>query len=294
MLFRTSNPIVNGWYADPEARFYEGRYWIYVTQSHTEYERQMNIDVFSSKDGLSWDKYENIIHMDDFSWIWRAVWAPTIIEKSGKYYLIFAANDIQNDEEVGGLAVAVSERPQGPFRKHMETPLVDRFINGAQPIDAHLFKDDDGTIYLYYGGWKHCNVAIMNNTMDGFLPLEDGSRFREITPEGYVEGPCMLKRNGIYHFMWSEGGWTNGTYHVCSGICPTPISRPGVKHTVLEAQDDLADGPGHHGYLNIPGTDQWKIVYHRRIVGDKEPGHRVLCIDDMLFEGDSLLPVKMS
>lgn len=287
------NPIVNGYYADPEARFYEGRYYIYVTQSFTSYTDQMNINCFSSADLINWEKHENIIDMSGYPYIHRAVWAPTAIEKNGKYYLIFASNDIQSDDEIGGLEIAVSDSPAGPFRNLTGKTLVDRFINKAQPIDAHLFKDDDGTVYLYYGGWKHCNVAVMNDDMTGFVPFADGTVFKEITPENYTEGPCMLKRNGVYHFMWSEGCWKDGTYHICtsSSLSPTDINPNGK--VILESSE-IANGPGHHGYINIDGTDEWLIVYHRRIIGDLEPGHRVLCIDKLGFDGDSMLSVTMT
>ena len=288
------NPIVNGWYADPEARFYEGKYYIYVTRSFTKYEDQMNIDAFSSADLIHWEKHESIIDMSGYPYVHRAVWAPTIIEKNGKYYLMFATNDIHVDDEGGGLEIAVSDSPAGPFVNLLGTSLISKIIYGAQPIDAHLFKDDDGTIYLYYGGWGHCNMAIMNETMDGFVPFEDGEIFRSITPDGYVEGPCMMKRNGVYHFMWSEGGWTNGTYHVASShsLSPTDICKTGK--TVLSSSE-IANGPGHHGYLHVEGTeDDWLIVYHRRIIGDLEAGHRMLCIDRMTFDGDEIVPVVMT
>ena len=287
------NPIVNGYYADPEARFYEGKYYIYVTQSFTSYTDQMNINAFSSSDLIHWGKHENIIDMSGFGYIYRAVWAPTAIERGGKYYLIFASNDIQSDDETGGLEIAVSSSPSGPFRSLLGKPLIDRFINNAQPIDAHLFKDDDGTVYLYYGGWRHCNVAVMNEDMTGFVPFEDGTVFKEITPDNYTEGPCMLKRNGVYHFMWSEGCWKDGTYHICESRSdsPTDICKKG--RVILESSE-IANGPGHHGYININGTDDWKIVYHRRIIGDLEPGHRILCIDKLNFDGDDILPVVMT
>ena len=287
------NPIVQGYYADPEARFYEGRYYIYVTRSATNFSDSMNLDAFSSEDLVHWKKHESIIDMKGFPYIHQAVWAPTIIEQGGRYYLIFASNDIHSDQEIGGLEIAVSNSPAGPFVNYLGKPLVDRFINGAQPIDAHLFKDDDGTVYLYYGGWSHCNVAVMNQEMNGFVPFDDGSVFKEITPENYVEGPCMLKRNGVYHFMWSEGDWTTGTYHVCTSHStdPTQIERKGK--VVLESSE-LADGPGHHGYLQLGDTDQWLIVYHRRIIGDTEPGHRFLCIDKLRFSGDEIEPVEMT
>ena len=79
------NPIVQGYYADPEARFYEGKYWIYVTQSKA-FKDQKNLTAFSSEDMVHWERHDDIIDMNDFPWIWGAVWAPTIIEKKGKYY----------------------------------------------------------------------------------------------------------------------------------------------------------------------------------------------------------------
>ena len=55
------NPIVSGYYADPEARFYEGKYWIYVTRSDTDYTKQMNLDAFSSEDLIHWEKASRFI-----------------------------------------------------------------------------------------------------------------------------------------------------------------------------------------------------------------------------------------
>lgn len=287
------NPIVEGYYADPEARYYEGKYYIYVTRSITNYDDQLNLDAFSSSDLIHWEKHEGIIDMSGYPYVHRAVWAPTIIEKNGKYYLIFASNDIQNNDQIGGLEIAVSDSPVGPFVNHTGKSLVDRFINYAQPIDAHLFKDDDGTIYLYYGGWQHCNLAIMNEEMNGFVPHEDGTIFKLVTPENYVEGPCMLKRNGVYHFMWSEGDWVNGTYHVCTSHGTNPLEINPKGKVILESAE-IADGPGHNGFINIEGTDDWLIVYHRRIIGDREAGHRILCIDKLNFDGDEIVPIVMT
>lgn len=33
MAAQAANPIVPGWYADPEIRIFDGRYWIYPTYS---------------------------------------------------------------------------------------------------------------------------------------------------------------------------------------------------------------------------------------------------------------------
>ena len=53
--------------------------------------------------------------------------------------------------------------------------------------------------------------------------FEDGTLYKEVTPEKYVEGPFMLKRNGKYYFMWSEGGWTGPDYCVAYAIADSPF-----------------------------------------------------------------------
>lgn len=289
---KLTNPIVNGWYADPEARKFGSRYYIFVTGS----EIRNNLDGFSSEDLIHWTKHVGIVAMEEFPHVHKCVWAPTMIEKDGKYYLIFASNDIHSDDEPGGLEIAVSDRPEGPYHAFIEGSLVDRFHNGAQPIDAHLFKDDDGTVYLYYGGWRHCNVCRMKDDMTGIAPLEDGSDeyFREITPGDYVEAPCMIRDGGKYYFMWSAGSWTNGTYHVNYAVSDSPIGGWTGATAVLEAQEGIADGPGHHGFLYLPETDEYLIVYHRRTPGDLVPHHRTLCIDRMKLHDGVIEPVVMT
>ena len=147
-----NNPIDPGCYADPEARFYEGKYYIYVTRS-LPFKDQMNQDCFVSEDLVNFKKVTDVIDMSGFDYVTNAVWAPTIIEKDGMYYYVFASNNIQSNEQFGGIEIARSENPEGPFKAYIGKPLIDHFINGAQPIDAHLFKDDDGSIYMYFGGW---------------------------------------------------------------------------------------------------------------------------------------------
>lgn len=204
------NPVIPGWYADPEAAFFAGRYWIYPTYS-APYDQQRHFDAFSSPDLVSWTKHPRVLDSASVSWARRAMWAPSVIQRGAKFFFFFAANDIQSDAEVGGIGVAVADNPAGPFRDLLGRPLVDRFYHGAQPIDQFVFRDSDGTDYMIYGGWKHCNIARLKPDFTGFDPLPDGQLFREMSPTGYVEGPYMFVRNGVYYFMWSEGGWTDRT-----------------------------------------------------------------------------------
>lgn len=287
-----SNPINDKWYADPETRFYEGEYWIYVTKS-LPYKDQTNIDALHSKDLIHWETCENIIDMSGFPNAAFAIWAPTIIEKNGKYYLIFACNDIHSDSEPGGLEIAVSDSPAGPFKAYTNT-LVDTFINKAQPIDAHLFKDDDGTIYLLYGGWRRCNIGILNENMDGFVPFSNGENFKEITPKNYVEAPCIMKYENKYYFMWSSGDWTKGSYNVRYAVSDNILQGYSKSQCILKEDPTIATGPGHNSFLYVPEKDMYLIVYHRHKPGEKDGNARYLCIDKMEIKEGKILPVKMT
>lgn len=64
----------------------------------------------------------------------------------------------------------------GPFEDWLEKPLIDRFHNGAQPIDQIVFRDADGAWWIVYGGWRHCNIARLNDDFTGFVPFPMAAR----------------------------------------------------------------------------------------------------------------------
>lgn len=290
----SGNPLFPGWYADPEAVVFGKEYWIYPTYS-APYDQQVFMDAFSSTDLVKWTKHKRIIDTAAVKWAKRAMWAPAALQKGGKYYLFFAANDIQSDAEVGGIGVAVADKPGGPFRDLLGKPLIDKFHNGAQPIDQFVFRDDDGRYYMYYGGWRHCNIARLNDGFTGFIPFADGSTFKEVTPEGYVEGPFMFKRNGRYYFMWSEGGWTGPDYSVAYAIADSPMGPFKRVGKILQQDPAIATGAGHHSVIGTPGRDQYYIVYHRRPLTETDGNSRETCIDELKFDANGwILPVKIT
>lgn len=291
---KSGNPVFPGWYADPEGAVFGSRFWIYPTYSD-KYEKQVFLDAFSSKDLVNWKKHEKILDTVDFKWARKAVWAPSIIQKGSDYFLFFGANDIQSDNEAGGIGVGISKSPSGPFRDHLGKPLVDKFHNGAQPIDQFVFRDNDGQHYLIYGGWKHCNIARLNSDFTGFEPFADGSTFREITPEGYVEGPYMFFKDGKYYFMWSEGGWTGPNYSVAYAVADSPMGPFRRIGKILQQDPKIATGAGHHSVIKHPQKEDYYIVYHRRPLGETNGNHRVTCIDKLEFDADGRIkPVVMT
>lgn len=290
----SGNPVFPGWYADPEARIFNNRYWIYPTYS-APYDEQLFFDAFYSDNLVDWTKVEGILKQDDIPWAKRAMWAPSPIERNGKYYYYFAANDIQSNEEVGGIGVAISDSPEGPFKDALGKPLIDQIHFGAQPIDPHVFIDDDGQAYLYYGGWGHCNVVLLNEDMISLGSFEDGSTYKEITPDRFIEGPCMIKRQNVYYFMWSEGGWGSPDYSVAYAMSSSPLGPFHRVDKILQQNPEVATSAGHHGMLQIPGTDDWYIVYHRRPLTETDANHREVCIDSLSFNKDGTIePVTIT
>ncbi|MFE7441052.1 family 43 glycosylhydrolase [Streptomyces chartreusis] len=282
------NPFVDGWYADPDIAIYDGKYWVFPTASKP-YAEQTHLDAFSSTDLIHWTKHSNVLTTSDVTWAKYAVWAPAPVERDGKYYLYFAANDIQNNSQLGGIGVAVADRPEGPYKDALGKPLISQFHNGAQPIDQDVFIDDDGQAYMYYGGWHHNNVVKLNPDMTSLGTFDDGSTYKEITPENYVEGSYMFKRNGKYYLMWSEGGWTGPDYSVSYAMSDSPTG-PFQKIDKVLAQDPaVAKGSGHNSVVNVPGTDTWYILYHRRPLSESDGNHRQLAYDRMYFNPDGTI-----
>jgi beta-xylosidase len=291
----SGNPIFPGWYADPEAAVFGKQYWIYPTYS-APYEQQVFFDAFSSGDLVHWTRHAHILDTQRVSWAKKAMWAPAIVKKDGKYYFFFSANDIHNPEkEDGGIGVAVSDKPGGPFTDYLGKPLIKEIHNGAQPIDQFVFKDKDGQYYIIYGGWGHCNIARLKPDFTGLLPFPDSTHFKEITPEHYVEGPLMFLRNDKYYLMWSEGGWGGPDYSVAYAMADSPTGPFTRIGKILQQDTAVATGAGHHSLIHIPGKDRWFIVYHRRPLGETDANHRVVCIDEMHFGKNGLiLPVKIT
>lgn len=146
--------------------------------------------------------------------------------------------------------MAVADNPAGPFKDVLGKPLIDKIVNGAQPIDQFVFRDDDGTYYMYYGGWGHCNIVKLSPDLLSVVPFDDGTVYKEVTPQDYVEGPFMLKRNGKYYFMWSEGGWGSPDYRVAYAIADSPLGRSIARESFFSRMSM---------WLPVPDIIQWCV-----------------------------------
>jgi beta-xylosidase len=280
----SGNPVLPGWYADPEIHFFQGRFWIYPTTS-AEYDRQTYFEAFSSPDLISWHNEGRILDFSAVPWSTnRCAWAPSCAEKDGRYYFYFSAGD------GAGLGVAVSDSPGGPFSDALGRPIVAEYHLGAQPIDAHAFVDSDGSAYLYWGGWRHCVAARLAPDM-----MSIQGEIVELTPENYVEGPFMAKRNGVYYLMWSEGGWGDPSYQIAYARSDNPFGPFVREREIFVASPEIATSAGHHSVLQLPGTDRWILAYHRRPSGETGRDHRVTCLEELRFDAEgAICPIPLT
>ena len=187
------------YYADPSANVFNGK--LYVYPSH-DWEAGAAFDDdgghFQMKDYhvISMEDVENgeitdhgmILHVDQVKWAEKQMWDNDVVEKDGKYYLIFSAKDYNG---VFHLGVAIADKPEGPFIPQ-EHP-----IRGSFSIDPSVFKDDDGQIYTYFGGLWGGQLQWHVPLAAPFVPIAQPDT--EPAPEGYVEiGHAPDKRTMLY------------------------------------------------------------------------------------------------
>ena len=303
-------PILNGFHADPEVLYSNKtkKYYIYSTTDGTPGWGGHDFSVFSSTNLVDWTDEGKMLDVkgDQVMWATGNAWAPAIEEvkqKDGsyKYYFYFSAhNPKTNRKEIG---VAVSDSPTGPFTA-IGAPIItdaDRpsAAHGGQAIDVDVFTDPrTGKHYIYWGNGFMAGAELS----DDMLSVKKET-ITHLTPQGgtlqtwaFREGAYVFYRKGTYYFLWSVDDTGSPNYHVCYGTSKSPLGPIKIdenSYRVIEQRpEDKIYGTAHNSILQIPGRDEWYIVYHRinknhvdRKFGGGVPGtHREVCIDRLTFD----------
>ena len=270
------NPIIEAG-ADPTVIRYDGKYYLYPTLDTRGY------DVFVSDDLVHWEN-KGKCYTDSRG----GVWAPDVFcdKKNGKIYIYYTVDDPEGGKLIG---VAEGKNPLGPFE--------DKGDLARHAIDAHLFKDSDGSLYLYYvnlkGGFK-----IMAQPMSS--PLHPKGEAKEmIHPtepwerrDGSVtEGPWMLKHHGTYYLMYSGSGAKGPDYGIGYATAKSPMG-PFVKYAANPIAHRGKDifGPGHHCVVEGPHGGLW-MVYHQKS-DDGEDWNRFIALDPLWFDGAGVIHTR--
>jgi beta-xylosidase len=277
-----TNPIVDGTFADPSIVRYNDMYYLYATIDPWGGDE---LAVFESSDFINWERkhinWPTKKECTSPTSTTSRVWAPGVLQgKDGRFYMYVSVGS--------EIWVGESDHPLGPWSnaKKDNSPLIHAdFIPGYHMIDAEAFIDDDGKIYLYWGSglnWVNgrCFAVELEDDMVSF----DTSSIMDITPPNFFEAVFMIKRDGIYYLMYSDGKCTDSTYKIRYSIGETPYGPwiEGDGSPILStSQDSTTLGPGHHSVF--VENNQHYILYHR-IRDNSQDLFRELCIDSLNFD----------
>ncbi|HNX66012.1 MAG TPA: family 43 glycosylhydrolase [Bacteroidales bacterium] len=284
------NPIIRDQFsADPSARVFNGRVYLYPSHDVTAKEGQgrpgwfcmEDYHVFSSENLTEWIDHGVIVSQNAVSWADSAsysMWAPDCIERNGKYYFYFPAtsNSITyNGRKVFSIGVAISEKPEGPFIPQKEP------INGALGIDPNVFIDKDGQAYLIWAMGKIFIAKLKENMVE---LASDPQEIKELPDTGLKEGPWLFERNGIYYLTYPHV--QNRIERLEYAIADDP-SGPYRYTGVLMDESPLNCWTNHQSVIEYNG--QWYLFYHQNAYSPKFDKNRSVCIDSLFFNNDGTI-----
>jgi hypothetical protein len=285
-----SQPLISDMYtADPAAHVFNGK--IYIYPSH---DIDAGIPFNDNGDHFGMEDYHVIrmddingeavdcgvaLHIKDVKWAKRQMWDSDVACKNGKYYMYFPA---KKSDDIFQIGVAVSDTPEGPFIPEKEP------IKGSYSIDPAVFKDDDGSYYMYFGGiWGGQLQKYRNNKYDekNELPApsepslaprivkmsDDMLQFAEEPKEvkivdengnpllegdnnrRFFEASWMHKYKGKYYFTYSTGD----THFICYAMGDSPYGPFTYGGRIL---NPVVGWTTHHSIVEVDG--KWYLFYH--------------------------------
>ncbi len=275
------NPVIDRLgLADPFVLPHEGTYYLYPTVDGVE-----GYQVWTSKDALTWTEGPVVFRAGPNAW------APEVHydDQSAMFYLYYSV-----DFKVG---VATSRSPLGPF--------VDQGVLVEDAIDAHLFEDDDGELFLYYEEIRFTG-ALPTTSRLWVQPMSTPSTprgapiplFGPTDPWelflgglGITEGPFMLKRDGIYYLMYSGNSAPFSTYAIGYATSGSPIG-PFTKYAgnPIASSAEGVFGPGHLSLFRAP-NGQIMVAYHQKLTA-AIAFDRYIAIDPLIIHPDGTLDIE--
>jgi len=278
------NPIIrNQFSADPSARVFEGKVYLYPSHdilANKERGRpgwfcMEDYHVFSSTNLTDWIDYGIIISQDKVSWVNSkayAMWAPDCIYRNGRYYFYFPAPAKDTTYGRGfSIGVAVSDKPYGPFTPQSEP------IKNVRGIDPNIFIDKDGQTYLYWSA----RIVYVAKLKENMLELASEPKLVEGLPDkGLKEGPYMFERNGIYYLTYPHV--QDSTERLEYAVADNPIGPFTVTGVIMD------ESPGcwtnHHSIIDY--KNQWYLFYHYNDLSPQFDKNRSVRIDSLFFNED--------
>lgn len=276
------NPIIsNQFTADPTARIFEGKVYLYPSHDITspierlkEWFCMEDYHVFSSDNLVDWHDHGVIVSQENVSWVAPnsySMWAPDCVYQNGKYYFYFPSAPAGEQRRGFAIGVATSDKPYGPFMPE-EHPIA-----GVSGIDPCVLIDDDGEAYLYWSG-RGMSVAKLKKNM---LEIDGEPQQIEGLPEGFKEGPFVFKRNDIYYYTFP---WVREKTEVLAYATGENPKGPFKFRGVIMEESPVECWTNHHSIVEYKG--QWYLFYHHNDYSPAFDKNRSTRIDSLFFNPD--------
>jgi len=282
--FATNPLIMDQFTADPTARVFEGKVYVYPShdiKAPPGYKGKPNwfvmedYHVFSSENLTDWTDHGVIVTQADVQWAdpgTYSMWAPDSVFKDGKYYFYFPAIAKTGGFRIG---VAIADKPYGPFKPQAT------YIEGVKGIDPAVHIDKDGSAYLYYSLDKIYAARLKPN----MLEIEgEPTVFDNLPKKGLQEGPFVFERNGVYYLTYPHVENKTERLEYATSTSPMgPFKWAGV---IL---DEARSGcwTVHHSILDYKG--QWYLFYHDKDLSPAFDKNRSIRADKLFFDADGTI-----
>jgi hypothetical protein len=281
------NPLItNQFTADPSARVFNGKVYVYPShdikaqpgKGRVGWFCMEDYHVFSSANLTDWTDHGMIVSQTQVPWADPAgysMWAPDCILRNGKYYFYFPATVKGDGERKGfGIGVAIADQPFGPFKPQAEA------IKDVHGIDPNVFIDKDGQAYLF---WSQGNIygAKLKENM---LELATEPKILGTLPDkGLKEGPYFFERKGIYYLTYPHVA--NKTERLEYATATSPLGPFTFKGVIMD--ETAGCWTNHHSILSM--KDQWYLFYHSNDLSPNFDKNRSIRADSLFFYEDGTI-----
>lgn len=299
--FATNPIIMDQFNADPTARVFEGRIYLYPSHDipvppgsgvRQAWFCMEDYHVFSSENLTDWTDHGIICNQTNVPWLNRKgydMWAPDCVFKNGTYYFYFPVG--------GRIGVATSDKPYGPWK------VLDKPVDGASGIDPCVLQDDDGSSYLFTGAGGIAVAKLKDNMVELDTPPGDtnavptnnvppGRGFRNsrmqrianLPSPGLIEGPFAFKRNGIYYLTYPHAAHVTERLEYSTS---TNVMGPYKWAGVITDENESGCWTEHHSIVQYKG--QWYLFYHDKQLSPNFDKNRSVRVDYLHFNDDGTI-----
>jgi len=259
-----ANPV-DAKVGDPDIILWEGTYYLYGTMADPRRVVE-GFPVWTSQDLVNWRERGLALENLGERWGQFWFWGPDLVRHGGRWLMYYGAFRQVGGRRVGRVCVAAADSPLGPF-SDVKAPLFE--VEQGDAIDADVFRDDDGSAYLFYTITDHGRNTIHVAPLSEDLLSLAGEPQLILQPDQpwethpVNEGAFVTKHAGKYVLLYAANDFRMPDYCVGCATADSPLG-PWRKRTggPVVAQAGGLRGPGCMGLIPSPDGSELFAYYH--------------------------------